>query len=136
MELLSNLVWVIVALALWTVWLTQRRTLRPASPRFGISGQIVSLAVLTLILLPVISVSDDLQASHNPAEVERTCTRSDQHLLLPEAPPPAPALLTIIVRCLLRQTPRTIAFLRPTASPCREQADHIRPFASRPPPVA
>lgn len=136
MEVLSNLVWVIVALALWSVWLAQRRDERRALLRFGTGGQLVALAVLTLILLPVISVSDDLQASHNPAEVERTCSRNDQHLLLSNARPPAPAPLAPVITCLLLQTPRTIAYLRPAVPPSREQAGSIRDFASRPPPIA
>ena len=135
-ELLSNLGWAIVALALWGAWLARQGSAPHARLSFGIKGQLVALAVLTVILLPVISVSDDLQASHNPAEVERTCIRSDQHLLLPDAPPPAPAALAVIITYLLLQTPRAIAYLRPTVPPSIEQAGCIRDFASRPPPVA
>lgn len=135
-ELLSNLVWGIVALALWGVWLARQGSARHARLSFGIRGQLVALGVLTLILLPVISVSDDLQASHNPAEVERSCIRSDQHLLLPDAPPPAPAPFAAVIPCLLLQTPRATAYLRPPVPPFREQAGCIRDFASRPPPVA
>lgn len=135
MELLSNLFWVVVAVGLWCVWLAQPRNPRSLSMRFGIGGQIVALAVLTLILLPVISVSDDLQASYNPAEIERTCVRNDQHLLLPSAPPPAPAAIAVVMMCLLH-TPGASAFLRSATPPCRKQAVNVRAFASRPPPIA
>lgn len=97
--------------------------------------QLVALALLTVILLPVISVSDDLQAVHNPAEVERTSVRNDQHLLRPDALPPVPAALAVVVTCLLLASPRTIAFLRTPPLPRRERLAHIRVFASRPPPV-
>lgn len=136
MELLSNLVWVVVALGLWGTWLARQRRPRGASLRSGIGAQLVALAVLSVILLPVISVSDDLQASHNPAEVERTWVRSDQHLLLPDALPPAPATLAVVITCLLFDSPRTIAFLRPTVSPRRKQAGNVRAIASRSPPIA
>lgn len=136
MELLSNLVWIAVALSLWGVWLLQRRRGRGASLPSGLAVQLAALAVLTLILLPVISVSDDLQASHNPAEVERTCLRNDRHLLPPEAPPPAPAALAAIITCLLLASPRTIAFLCPRSSPRSERLSYLRVLAPRPPPVA
>lgn len=136
MELLSNLVWIAVALALWCLWLAEQRHARGASLPSGIRVQLVALGLLTLILLPVISVSDDLQASHNPAEVERTCLRNDQHWLRPDTPPPAPAALAAVITCLLLASPRTVAFLCPHASPRGEQIAYLRVFASRPPPVA
>ena len=132
MELLSNLAWFAVAVALWLTWLARRRAGSTLSS--GIAVQLTTLAVLTLILLPVISVSDDLQASQNPAEVERTCVRSDQHLLGPEVLPQAPAALTIIFSCLLLASPRTIAFLRPPSLPRGESMPHVRSLGSRPPP--
>ena len=134
MELLSNLAWFAVALALWLTWLARRRA--GGKLRSGIAVQLTALAVLTLILLPVISVSDDLQASHNPAEVERTCVRNDLHLLGPQAPPHAAAALTIIISCLLLSSPRIIAFLRPPSLPRSEWMAHVRALPSRPPPAA
>ena len=135
MEILSNVVWVTVALALCCVWLVQSRCLRGAFLRSGIGTQLIALVVLSVILLPVISVSDDLQASHNPAEVERTCVRSDQHLLLPDAAPAAPAALAFVLTCLLLGSTRLLAFVRPTASLCPEQSGHVRSLACRPPPA-
>lgn len=135
MEVLSNLVWVIVALCLCGGWFAQRRARRGALLGSGIGAQLIALAVLSVILLPVISVSDDLQASHNPAEVERTSVRNDQHLLLPEAPPVAPAALAFVVTCLLLGSPRFLAFLRPTDALRPEQAGHARSLACRAPPA-
>ncbi|MGA7523093.1 MAG: hypothetical protein WBW84_11590 [Acidobacteriaceae bacterium] len=136
MELLSNLVWIAVALALWGVWLAEQRRGRGAWLRSGIMVQVTALAVLTMILLPVISVSDDLQASHNPAEAERTCVRNDHHLLRPEAVPPAPAPSAVVISCLQLASPRTIALLRPPSFPRSERTVRVRVFAPRPPPAA
>jgi len=69
MELLCNLVWVAVTVALWSSWLVRRRQARTASILPAIAVQLISLAALTAILLPAISITDDLQASNNPAEV-------------------------------------------------------------------
>lgn len=136
MELLSNLVWIAVAFALWWQWLLQRRTAPRMLLASGIRGQFVALALLTLILLPVISVSDDLQASHNPAEVERTSVRNDQHLLRPDFPTPAPAALAVIITCLLLASPHTIALLRPSFLPRGERTELVHSRFSRPPPIA
>lgn len=135
MELLSNLGWVVVALALWGVWLGSLRKARRDSLRPGIVAQVASLALLTLILLPVISVSDDLQASHNPAEVERTSLRTDQHLARPDAAPATPAALMVVITCLLLVSPRMIAFLRPPSRARSEQIACARVLESRPPPA-
>jgi hypothetical protein len=76
-EILSNLVWVAVAAALLAVWLTGRWRGRAESLLPAIGMQLVALAVLVVILLPVISVTDDLQANTNPAETERMARRGD-----------------------------------------------------------
>ncbi len=135
-ELLSNLVWIAVALALGSVWLAERHRARGRSPRWGFGVQLTAVALLTMILLPVISVSDDLQASHNPAEVERTCIRNDQHLLQPETVPQAPAALAFVIRSLLLSSPHTIALMPPPVPPRSERMAYIRLLASRPPPAA
>lgn len=65
MELFLNLAWVLLATLMVGLWLR-------LAPRTGASrpAQFVALAVLLLILFPVISVTDDLQAALNPAEAD------------------------------------------------------------------
>src|ERR1700677_1553897 len=65
MELLLNLAWVLLATLMFYLWL-RFAPLRGVRPQL----QFVALAVLLLILFPVISVSDDLQAVQNPAEAD------------------------------------------------------------------
>lgn len=77
MEVLCNLVWVAVTIALWSSWHVRRRHARTASILPAIAVQLISLAALTAILLPVISITDDLQAANNPAEVERSAGKRD-----------------------------------------------------------
>ena len=85
MELLCNLVWAAVTAALWSSWLVRRRHARSASILPTIALQLVSLAALTAILLPVISITDDLQAANNPAEVERSAGKRDHLFSLHQA---------------------------------------------------
>jgi hypothetical protein len=79
MELLLNLAWALLALAIVCLWLR-------FAPRVGSDWrmQFVALAVLILILLPVISVSDDLQAIQNPAEAD-SCLRRDHVVTTPHS---------------------------------------------------
>lgn len=74
MEIFLNLVWASVAALLVCLWLrfgewdgTERRR------------QIIAVGVLIAILLPVISVSDDLLAMQRATETD-TCQRRDQYL--------------------------------------------------------
>lgn len=71
MELALNLGWVIVAAWMTCAWL--RVSPRGARERHA---QFVALAVIILILLPAISMTDDLLAAQNPAEAD-CCVRRD-----------------------------------------------------------
>jgi len=79
MEFLLNLVWTVLAVLMVCAWL--RLGSRTDADR---RMQFVALAVLLLILFPVVSVTDDLQAVQNPAETDRCERRS--HLDAPTHP--------------------------------------------------
>jgi hypothetical protein len=72
--------------------------------------QLIALAVLILILFPVISVTDDLLASQNPAEAD-CCLRRDHvisnaHSIVPAvAAPPQPVLAELSFGFLRFVTP-------------------------------
>jgi hypothetical protein len=91
MELFLNFVWVMLAGTLLWQWL--RCTPAEGSDR---RMQLVSLVVLIFILLPAISMTDDLLAAQNPAEVD-CCLRRDHdytnpHSIFPAvSTPPLPA---------------------------------------------
>lgn len=71
METFLNLAWVLLALVIVRLWM--RYGAQQGATR---QQQIAALAMLILILLPVISVTDDLQAAQNPAEYD-ICSRRD-----------------------------------------------------------
>jgi hypothetical protein len=84
MELALNLAWALLAIAALSLW-------PQYAPRAGAKKrtQIVVLIVLIVILFPVISVTDDLQAAQNPAEAD-SCLRRDDvvnsaHWIVPVA---------------------------------------------------
>jgi hypothetical protein len=97
MELVLNLAWVLSAVVIVCSWLR-------CAPRVdaGRRTQLVALAVLILILFPVISVTDDLQAAQNPAEVDSSLRRdhvvSNSHSIFPAvAALPLPAFAELSV---------------------------------------
>jgi hypothetical protein len=95
MELILNLVWALLAILLVRLWLRH-------APRGCASTrtQIAALAMLILILLPVISVTDDLQSIQNPAEVDsarRNHAAASPHSIFSDVatiPPPVLAELS------------------------------------------
>jgi hypothetical protein len=76
MESTLNLSWVMLAALMFCLWLQFAPHIGPDQRFDGRRAQFVALAVLILILFPVISVTDDLQAIQNPAETD-SCQRRD-----------------------------------------------------------
>lgn len=58
--------------------------------------QLIALALLTAVLLPVISLTDDLQASSTPAETEHVGRRGDLQSP-PDQSPALPVALALLV---------------------------------------
>jgi hypothetical protein len=79
MELALNLGWALVAVWMLCAWLRVAR--RGSRDR---RAQFVALAVVILILLPAISMTDDLMAAQNPAEAD-CCVRRDYNCSTPNS---------------------------------------------------
>ncbi len=75
MELLFNLLWVGLSIGLIGLWLLSRRRWQDDALRPGSHIQIAALAIVIVILLPVVSLTDDLLACTAPAEVEHLVRR-------------------------------------------------------------
>lgn len=73
MEILLNITWAVCSLALVGFWLTHG--VSSSLPR---RTQLFALSMAVLLLLPVISLSDDLLAMQAPAETD-TCVRRVQN---------------------------------------------------------
>jgi len=89
LELALNLVWLLLTGAMVCLWL--RLAPRAAAER---RTQFAALALVILILLPAISMTDDLMTARNPAEVD-SCLRRDHEILSPHAIVPAIATLPV-----------------------------------------
>ena len=128
-ELFLNLAWAAVSVCMLCLWLR-------FAPRTGPDRRIqfVALAMIILILLPVISVTDDLQAARNPAEVD-TCLRRDHDWSSPHSIVPAVAVLPLLVIASLDVRVRRTALpgSQPLAAPANP---FLAPVENRPPPAA
>ena len=89
MELSLNFIWALLAMAGVCLWMRLER--RASDER---CSPLIALALLIVILLPVISVSDDLQALQNPAESDTfQCQRKGCMASCPRVVHPAIAAL-------------------------------------------
>jgi hypothetical protein len=81
-ELIFNLLWLTLSVGIFGFWIWSQRRWADRSLRATTRIQIMALAVLIVILLPVVSLTDDLQACAAPAEMEHLIRRIDlQHSL-------------------------------------------------------
>ncbi|MGA3133361.1 MAG: hypothetical protein ABSD59_21395 [Terracidiphilus sp.] len=90
MELTLNLGWALVAIWMLCAWV--RTAPRRATDR---RIQMVALAVAILILLPAISMTDDLVAAQNPAEIDCCVRRGHDHGRCPHSIVPVAASLPL-----------------------------------------
>jgi hypothetical protein len=77
LELLFNVAWLALSLGLVCLWFSSPRRRSRKSPGATICVQLIALALLILILLPVVSLTDDLYASATPVEAEHFSRRGD-----------------------------------------------------------
>jgi hypothetical protein len=129
MELILNLAWILLAALALGQWM-----------RFGAQGnckprvQCIALALLILILFPVVSVTDDLQAALNPAETDCFSRRDDGFL----APHPVVPVLADLPESAINGHAFGIARTSVAGgyiTPLFERPA-LAPIESRPPPAA
>lgn len=88
-----------LVVSLWGFWLMRRHNGYSKSRLCSFAAGAIPLAVLTAILLPAISITDDLHVCQLPAEIRRSDLQSDRHLV-PSGPandlPFAVALLALL----------------------------------------
>lgn len=135
MEVFFNLIWAAVSVALFAVWLIcfpqkQKKSLLP-----GAGTQIVALAMLAIILLPVISLTDDLQAMNTPVEAEHLFRRGDLEHAADRSLLSLPEAFTQLISGLILPAEQQIAFTVTTDPPVRQLCGYSRAATTRPPPA-
>lgn len=129
MEIFLNLAWAALAIAMVCAWLR----VEDGNDR---RRQFIAILVLIAILLPAISISDDLMAVQKATETD-TCVRRFQLLTSGAHPLAAPAL-KILVTCAFQG----IAIARlgystlPNVTPPHFDLPALNEIQNRPPPAA
>jgi hypothetical protein len=134
MELVLNLAWALLAALMLCLWLRFAPPTGPNRRNPDRRMQFVGLAVLLLILFPVISVTDDLQVSQNPAEADSSLRR-DHIAVNPHSIFPAVAALPLPVFAELSFGLPRFSTIRNLPAPT---IDHpaLTSIQNRPPPAA
>lgn len=129
MELALNLAWLTLAVSMVWAWVKH-------APRAGVDRrvQFVALALVILILLPAISVTDDLMAARNPAEIE-TCVRRHHDCLDLHAQVTATTALVVALFAGLPQEPAQSYASYPLPAPILHEP-LLSSLETRPPPMA
>lgn len=135
MEVFFNLVWVALCIALFAVWLRGVRQERKHSLLPGVRTQIVAIAMLAIILLPVISLTDDLQAMNTPAEAEHLFRRGDLEHAVDRALHSLPVAFVQLISGLMLPASQQVAFSVTADAPVRPPSGYSRAAAIRPPPA-
>lgn len=130
METFLNVAWALLTVYMVYLWL-RLAPRNAAGRRTGFAG----LVVLVLILLPAISITDDLLAAQKPALVVECWLRRDHKFTSPQllfpvmAAPPSPAFAGLA--CGARQA------IAPGYSPVQfVQSPALASIQNRPPPTA
>jgi hypothetical protein len=134
MELVLNLAWVLQAALMFCLWVRFAPRTGPNRRNLDRRRQFVALALLLLILFPVISVTDDLQAIQNAVETDSSLRR-DHIAVNPHSISPAVVALPLPVFAELSLGAPRLAATRSLPVP---MIDHpaLTPIQNRPPPTA
>lgn len=130
MELVLNLAWLMLAVSMVVVWLH----LTPQA-RQDRRLQFVALALVILVLLPAISVTDDLIVACSPAEIDSNALRRGHHWDYHHVVLPVQAALVVAVFRGLNRAPRP-ALMAANQQILILRAPALSSVANRPPPAA
>jgi hypothetical protein len=134
-ELLLNLLWLSISLALIVTW---AKAVRCGATKQSWSAY-VALALLLVLLLPVISMTDDLVAMDRPTELEHVLRRSEMPLLAlihDSAALPDGMMLTVLLFIGFAILFSRLSRFGLRVSPRRLMDGLIRTAGVRPPPMA
>ena len=98
--------------------------------------QIVALALLIVILLPVVSLTDDLQACTAPAEAEHLERRVDLHINADTSLHAASIVVAAYLAVEQASRLQGLAYLHPAMATKAPSSGYLRIAGSRPPPAA
>ncbi len=135
-ETFFNLLWVAVTVALCAGWCARLQRNRSKSLLPAIAVQLVALALLAVVLLPVISLTDDLQACTTLAESEHLSRRGDLQPASDQPVDSLPLSLALLAAAPTATDMPLADFVRVEQSASQQMRGFSRSLATRPPPAA
>lgn len=136
MELIFNLLWLTLSLALILWWVIGQRRGSRESRGYSRRMQIVALVILIVVLLPVVSLTDDLRTGATPAEAEHFARRVDLQINPDTHLHSLSVAIFAVVALEQASRLQTLSYLRPAAETKAPSAHHVRVSGNRPPPFA
>ncbi|HEV2462436.1 MAG TPA: hypothetical protein VGT04_01415 [Acidobacteriaceae bacterium] len=134
MEVIFNLLWLAISALLVGIWLL--RSARGTNiVRHSLGVQLIALALLIVILLPVVSLTDDLHATALLTESDRLWRRCDFQTIGDLATHVISIAIAGLALTHVAPQRRTLSWL---ASPARKSdsfAGYLRILSTRPPPA-
>jgi hypothetical protein len=135
MELFLNIAWFVLSASLAIFWIKGLSNDPAGSNQLDRKLQLLALAMLIIILLPVISMTDDMRAM-STAEIEHVTRRAD---LLPNSDQPADIVVPPDAKFFSSRhlfNMQTFARVEPSIENVRPHGGSIRQMANLPPPFA
>ena len=121
-------------MALVLFWALRQRGRAGKSLRCGTRMQAVALAMLIVILLPVVSLTDDLQTHSTPAEAEHLGRRVDLQINADTGLHAASIATVALLAVEQASRLQTLAYLHPTMTAIAPSEGYLRTVGIRPPP--
>lgn len=136
MEIFSNLLWLALSSLFLGFWLFHRHSWADESLRSSAGVQFIALALLIVVLLPVVSLTDDLRACTMPAESEHLSRRSDFQSIADFTLNTASVVIAGSFSFDITTNSQTFARLTMPAEIETPFAGYLRILGNRPPPAA
>jgi hypothetical protein len=134
-EVFLNIAWLALSTSITVIWICGLRNAPAQSRQVDRKLQLLALAMLIVILFPVISMTDDMQAM-SAAEIEHVTRRAD---LLPNSDHPADLIVPPDLSSFSSRHPfnlQALARVELSIENVRPESRSTRQLANRPPPFA
>jgi hypothetical protein len=137
LELLFNLLWLTLSVAMLALWFWSQSRWGDESLRACTRMQIIALAALILILLPIVSLTGDLQTCTAPVEADHLITGRGYPHTQPDGRLQTASIL-LATLLLFHKMPglRTGFYHSPTMEIVTPVEGHLRIAGNLPPPAA
>lgn len=135
MEALFNLLWLALSGVLAACWLFSLERRKKTHHGYAMRVQVVALAMLIFVLLPAVSLTDDLLTYTAPAESEHLSRRADLLAGPDSTAQHAAMVIAGVISLELAARLQTLATIHPAHHAEKSRTGYQRHLGNRPPPL-